>query len=138
VYLKENEMSTEENKAFVRRYLAALSGKAKPQSVVDEYVSDSDPELKQHIVDAEQGFPLYELIEEDLIAEGDQVVLKCKWRGTHSGTFMGIPATGKSVDVPAVLIYQIADSKIASHWMLVDSMALMQQLGVIPAPDAAS
>jgi predicted ester cyclase len=131
-------MSIEENKAFIRRYLAALSGKEKPASVVDQYVADSDPELKQHIVDAEQGFPLYELVEEDLIAEGDQVVLKCRLVGTHNGTFMGIPATGKSVDVPVALIYRIADGKIASHWMLSDNMAMMQQIGVIPAPDAAS
>lgn len=131
-------MSTEANKALVRRYLAALSGQEKPASLVDEYVAESDPELKQHIADAEQGFPLYELIEEDLIAEGDQVMLKAKWRGTHSGAFMGIPASGQNVDVPVALIYRIADGKIAAHWMLADNMGLMQQIGVIPTPDAAS
>jgi predicted ester cyclase len=131
-------MSTEENKALIRRYLAAISGKEKPQSVIDEYIADSDPDLKQHIVDAEQGFPLYELIEDDLIAEGDQVVLKSTLRGTHNGSFMGIPATGKSIDVPVALIYRIADGKIADHWMLSDNLAMMQQIGVIPTPESGA
>src|SRR5689334_411585 len=100
-------MSTEENKAFVRRYLAAISRKPKPQSVIDEYIADSDPDLKQHILDAEQGFPQYELIEEDLIAEGDKVVLQCRLIATHTGNFMGIPASGRSIDVPVALIYRI-------------------------------
>ena|SRR5215207_5760679 len=127
-------MSAEDNKAFIRRYFDAISGKEKPQSVVDQYVGDEDPALKQHIEDAEQGFPHYELLAEDLIAEGDKVFIQAKWRGTHTGTFMGIPASGREVDVPVALVYQIADGKIVAHWMLADNMGLMQQIGMLPMP----
>jgi predicted ester cyclase len=130
-------MSAEENKVLVRRYFEAISGKDKPPSVVDQFVADADPELKQHIVDAEQGFPRYELIAEDLIAEGDKVFVQARMRATHSGNFMGIPATGRQVEMPVALVYQIANGKIVAHWMLSDNMGLMQQLGVIPTPSSS-
>src|SRR5215213_4582730 len=125
-------MSAEENKALVRRYFEAISGKAKPPSVVDQFVADADPELKQHIVDAEQGFPRYELIADDLLTEGDKVFVQGRMRATHTGNFLGIPATGRQVDMPAAPVYQTANGKIVAHWMLSDNMGLMQQIGVIP------
>lgn len=130
-------MSTaEENRAFVRRYLDALSGKDKPRAIVNQFVADSDEELKQHIDGAEAGFPRYELVTEDLIAEGDKVVLRFTLRATHLGEFMGIPATGKDISVPGVIIYRIAGGKIAQHWMQIDSVGMLQQLGVMPQPAA--
>jgi len=123
-------MSTTESKAFMQRYAEALSGKAKPPALVDQYVADSDPALKQHIADIEAAFPRYELVADDLIVDGDKVVLRFSWRGTHQGAFMGIPATGRKIDVPGIIIYRLADNKIVEHWMQIDSAALMQQLGV--------
>ena len=128
-------MSTAESRAFIQRYAEALSGKAKPASVVDQYVADSDEALKQHIADGEAAFPRYEMIGEDLIIDGDKVVLRFAWRGTHQGNFMGIPATGRQINVPGIIIYRIAadknnEVKIVEHWMQIDSAALMQQLGV--------
>jgi len=128
-------MSTAESRAFIQTYGEALSGKAKPPALVNQYVADADVALKQHIADAEIAFPNYELIAEDLIAEGDKAVLRFNLRGTHQGSFMGIPATGKEVNVPGIIIYRIANdtnnqAKIVEHWMQIDSMAMMQQLGV--------
>ena len=125
-------MTTAESRAFIQRYAEALSGKAKPATVVNQYVADTDEALKQHIADGEAAFPRYELIGEDLIIDGDKVVLRFAWRGTHQGNFMGIPATGKEIDVPGIIIYHLADGKITAHWMHIDSMAMMQQLGVQP------
>ena len=71
---------------------------------------------------------------EDLIAEGDKVVSRVTYRGTHTGDLMGIPPTYKSVTVSAMIIDQLADGKIVESWRLFDQMAMMQQLGVIPAP----
>jgi len=125
-------MSTAESKAFIQRYAEALSGKAKPPALVNQYVADSDPALKQHIADIEAAFPRYELVADDLIVEGEKVVLRFALRATHQGAFMGIPATGRQVDVPGIIIYRLADNKIVEHWMQLDSAALMQQLGVQP------
>ena len=130
-------MSVQENKALVRRYFDALSGKEKPVAVVNQYVADSDEDLKQHIAFFEASFPRYELLAEDLIAEGDQVTVRAVFKGTHQGDLMGIAPTGKQVELPFIIIYRIAGGKIVEHWMSVDQMALMQQLGVVPESAAA-
>jgi predicted ester cyclase len=127
----ENIMSTQENKDFVRRYIEAISGKPKPESVVNLYVGEQP--LKDHIAMAEEAFPLYAITIEELIAEGDLVSLRGRFQGTHKGPFMGTPPTGKSFDVPIYLTYRIAGGKIVDHWMLVDNAAMMQQLGLVPS-----
>ena len=123
-------MSVSENKAFISRYLDAINGKEKPAAVVDQFISEADAVLKQHIAGYEAAFPRYVLDVEDLIAEADKVVLRFTFSATYGGGFMNIPATGQKVAVPGIIIYRIADGKIVEHWMLVDSAVLMQQLGV--------
>jgi predicted ester cyclase len=125
-------VSTGETKAFLRRYLDALSGKEKPAATINTYIADSDEELKQHIVFFEASFPRYELIADDMIAEGDKVAVHARFQGTHQGELMGIPPTGKAVSVPFIITYRIAEGKIVQHWMSFDRMALMEQLGVAP------
>ena len=123
-------MSTEDNKTFIRRYFEALSGNDKATAVVNRYVTDE--ELKHHIAFYEAAFPNYELIAEDMVAEGDKVVVRSTFRGTHKGDLMGIAPTGKQVTMPLILIYRLADDKIVEHWMQADALGMMQQLGVIP------
>jgi len=125
-------MSASENKAYIRRYLDAINGKEKPATVVDQFISEADALLKQHIAGYEAAFPRYALIAEDMIAEADKVVVRFTFRATYGGGFMNIPATGQQVAMPGIIIYRIADGKIVEHWMQVDSAALMQQLGVQP------
>jgi steroid delta-isomerase-like uncharacterized protein len=121
-------MSANENKALIRRYLDAISGKDKPAALLDQYIANSDQALRQHIAYSEGAFPRYEMIAEDMLAEDDKVVVRFTLRATHRGEFMGIPATGKPIAVPGIIIYRIANGKIAEHWMQVDSVALTQQL----------
>ena len=123
-------MLTEDNKTFIRRYFEAISGKDKPTAVVNRYVTDE--ELKHHIAFYEAAFPNYELIADDMVAEGDKVVVRSTFRGTHKGDLMGIAPTGKQVTMPTILIYRLADDKIVEHWMQADALGMMQQLGVIP------
>lgn len=122
-------MSVSENKAFIGRYLGALSGKEKPAAVVDQFISEADATLKQHIAGYEAAFPRYEMVIDDMVAEADKVVVRFIFRATYGGGFMDIPARGQQVAMPGVIIYRIADGKIVDHWMLADSPALMQQLG---------
>ena len=126
-------MSTEANKAFVRSYLEALSGKDKPRALQDQYIADSDDELKEHIVFFEASFPRYALPIDDMIAEGDKVAVHVRFEGTHNGELLGIAPTGKDVSVPFIITYRLAGGKIAEHWMSFDRMVLMEQLGVAPA-----
>jgi predicted ester cyclase len=125
-------MSVSENKELVRRYLEAISGKPKPASVINLYVNDRP--LAEHIEAAEAAFPLYELLAEDLIAEGDLVAVRGRMRGEHQGTFMGMPATGKQIEMALFLTYRIAGGKIVDHWMVSDNLAMLQQLGALPTP----
>lgn len=123
-------MSTNQSRDFIQQYLTAINGVAKPPALVNQYVAAGDEALRQHIADAEAAFPRYVLFVEDLIAEHDKAVVRFRLRATHEGDFMGIPATGRQVDVPGIIIYRVADQQIVEHWMQIDSMALMQQLGV--------
>lgn len=70
----------------------------------------------------------------DQIAEGDKVVTHWTWTGTHKGEFMGIPATGKKVEVEVVSISHFAGDKVVESWDYVDTLGMMQQLGVVPPP----
>jgi len=125
-------MSTENNKAFVRKFLHALSGKDKPRALQDEYIAASDEELKNHIMFFEASFPHYELIADDMIAEGDRVSVLARFRGAHKGDLMGIAPTDKEVNLPFAITYRLGGGKIVQHWMSIDRMALMEQLGVAP------
>ena len=124
-------MATQKNKQFIQRYLEAISGMPKPMAVLDLYINDD--ELKEHIRVAEDAFPLYRLDAEEILAEGDLVSVRGRVRGVHRGPLMGIPPTEKSVDVSIFMTYRIAGGKIVEHWMLMDNMAMMQQIGAIPS-----
>ena len=130
-------MSAQENKTFIQRYLDALSGKAKTPELVDQFVAEQT--LKDHIAGAEEGFPSYELIADHIVAEDDMVSVIGRFSGTHTGSFMGIPPTGKSFsNVPIHITYKVENGKIVNHWMLFDSANLMQQLGLAPSAEAAT
>jgi predicted ester cyclase len=68
----------------------------------------------------------------DLVAEGDKVVVRYTLRGTHKGAFRGIAPTGKEVTVNAFELSKFANGKFVESWMLTDYLSMMQQLGVIP------
>lgn len=68
-----------------------------------------------------------------LVAEDDKVVARFTLTGTHSGTFQGIPATGKRVTFPATDIYRFEDGRIAEGWALMDFLSFLQQVGAAPA-----
>ncbi|MBA2312563.1 MAG: ester cyclase [Actinobacteria bacterium] len=74
---------------------------------------------------------------EDVIGEGDRLVVRWTNSGTHVGDFLGIPATNKSFSVAGIDIYRVADGKLAEHWHVVDQLSMLQQLGLIPAPEGA-
>jgi len=94
--------------------------------------------LKDVLLGMRRGFPDMHWAVSEQIAEGDKVVTRFTWTGTHRDTFLGIPATGKRVEVKGVVIDRLEAGKMADSRILMDTLGLMQQLGVIPAPPAAS
>ncbi|MEI7725516.1 MAG: ester cyclase [Bacteroidota bacterium] len=118
-----------ENKEFIIRYINALSGVTKTRELMLEYITDE--ELLGHIAFFDTVFPKYEMFIDDITAEGDRVVLRARVKGVHEGEFNGIQPTHRNVEFPFVVSYDIENGKIVHHWLLADSMILMEQLGVI-------
>lgn len=75
---------------------------------------------------------------EEIVAEGEKVVVRWTNSGTHVGEFFGIPATGKSFQIAGIDIHRLKDGKLAEHWHVVDTFAMLQQLDVLPPPGGGS
>jgi steroid delta-isomerase-like uncharacterized protein len=83
-------------------------------------------------------FPDLRMEVEDVLVSGDKGVARVRATGTHQGEFMGMPATGKSVDVQLIDIIRFGEDGLArEHWGVFDALGMMQQLGAIPAPAPA-
>ena len=78
-------------------------------------------------------FPDLHVHIEDIIAEGDRVVMRMEMHGTHQGELMGIPPTGKQISVESIDIMRFENGKAVEHWGVSDNLTMMQQLGVVPA-----
>jgi steroid delta-isomerase-like uncharacterized protein len=109
--------------------------------IAADFVSHSTPPglapgiegVKQMVSIFQNAFPDMDGAIEDVVAEGDKVVVRFSTTGTHQGEFFGIPPTGKRIRSTGINIFRIANGKIVEHWNNADDLGLMQQLGVIPS-----
>jgi steroid delta-isomerase-like uncharacterized protein len=130
------------NKAVMRRFYDEVVNEGKLE-VIDEIVS---PDLIDHDETPGSGgregfrefvamfrlaFPDTKWIVEDLIEEGDKVVARVKITGTQKGEFMGMPASGRPIEVATIDIVRFAGGKAAEHWGTTDSGSMMMQLGAM-------
>jgi predicted ester cyclase len=79
-----------------------------------------------------RGLPDLHMTVEDLIAEGDRVVIRDSITGTHQGEYLGIPPTGKTITYNEIFILRFAGGRIAETWGVVDVLSQLRQLGAIP------
>ncbi len=141
-------MSIEENKDLVRRYFEEIDRRG-DVSVVDEFVSPDfvdhaaapgcTPDLAGYKTAFEMfrtGSPGTHTID-DIIAEGDKVVVRITGQGTHAGDLFGIPPTNREFTATAITILRIAGGKIVERWVEIDMLGCLQQLGVIPDSQTA-
>ena len=138
-------MSTEEIKTLATRMVEEVFNQH-DLSGVDKYVSPDfveHEELPPGIPPGREAprmmfgmlfaaFPDFRATIEQLIAEGDKVVVHMTWTGTQTGEFMGIPPTGKRISIQVIDIMRFADGQNVEHWGLMDSAKMMQQLGATP------
>jgi steroid delta-isomerase-like uncharacterized protein len=98
------------------------------------FAGDPKPmSLEEHIQanrSMPEAFPDFRHTIEDIVAQGDKAVFRATLHGTHQGTFMGIPATGKAFQYTAMGLARFKDGKIAEMWMVADFLGLLQQLGM--------
>ena len=142
-------MSVQDNKFLVRRFVEEFQTRHN-LAAVDDYLS---PDFVDH--SAPPGLPpdrdgvkmqftmfftalpdLHALVH-DQVADENKVVTRKTLRGTHEGDLMGIPPTGKTIDIEVIDILVIKDGKITDHWNLVDQLGLMKQLGALSGGEVA-
>jgi steroid delta-isomerase-like uncharacterized protein len=141
-------MSTETNKATVRRYLdQVLNGQR--HDLIEEFLADNVEfhgpgqsfiglsEVTEWFALMAAAFPDWRATIIDVVAEGDKVVAHLNNKGTHQGEMQGIPATGNTVNQESIVMYHLTNGKIDDGRLAMDNLSMMQQLGVIPAPQAA-
>lgn len=124
-------MSIEANKAVIRSYFEEVVNKGN-LSLLEQTVSAKTEPLRQAISMFIAAFPDARTTVDEIIAEGDKVVVRSTTRATHKGALMGIQPTGRPVRYAGVDIFRLEDGKIAEHWFIRDHMTLMEQLGVLP------
>lgn len=119
------------NREFIIKYFNAISGVEKTRELCEKFTSDE--KLIEHIQFFEGAFPKYELFIEEMVTEGNKVIVQGRATGIHEGEFNGIPPTGRKMDLPFVIRYVIENEKISDMWLIADQMILMEQLGVMQA-----
>jgi len=88
---------------------------------------------RESLISGRNAFPDFQWTIEDMIAEGDKVVVRLTGSGTHRGEFMGIAPTNKRVTATAIFILRIVSGKLVEEWSNWDLLGFFQQLGVIPS-----
>ena len=144
-------MSTEENKAIVRRFLEGIFSERNPD-VVDELADPNfvvnDPSSEAGEVDAQgvkesiawshSAFPDLRVTIEDQVAEGRKVATRWTVRGTHQGEMMGATPTDNQVTFTGIQTDYISGGKMLESWSNWDTLGMLQQIGAVPAPGRQS
>ncbi|AKS42552.1 ester cyclase [Wenzhouxiangella marina] len=91
--------------------------------------------LKALLDDYRSGLPDLNVLIDDLVASGDKVVTSIRLTGTHSGNFLGLPATGKLLSVHGMVLSRLEDGKIIEEWEILDLLGMFRQLGVLSLPE---
>jgi steroid delta-isomerase-like uncharacterized protein len=137
-------MSTEQNKTIMRQFVNDTDLDSLKTLLATDFAlhladgPHNQEEFLQHLSYFYTAFSDKYFKVEEQIAEGDRVVTRGTWGGTHSGNFQGLPPTGKQIAISAVLFDRIEYGKIAEHRSQFDMLAMMQQLGLVPPPQPAS
>jgi steroid delta-isomerase-like uncharacterized protein len=141
-------MSTEENKALIRRYIQAIDDNDSGDwDILDEYIAEDfvahNPPLPGVSLDREGVKQAAEIFRQATpgrheipmqVAEADLVVSRIIGRGRHEGELLGIPATDKEVETDGFAVHRIRDGKIVEYWSVVDVARVLQQIGALPGP----
>ena len=131
-------MTAEEMQALERRYFQAWN-EGKPEildelyspAFINHFNSEDLDAVKQGIITVRAAFSDFHLTLDDQIAEGDKLVSRWTARGVHSAVFLGVPATGKHVEVTGIGISRFENGKIVEAWSLTDFFGLLRQMGAL-------
>jgi predicted ester cyclase len=134
-------MSIDQNKVVAHRFITEVFEQGRPESVdalvTPDFVSHGLPGagpdvMKQAIVRVGKGLTDASMAIEDVIAEGDKVVVRLMSTATQSGEFMGMPPTNKTYTIEELHEFRLDGGRIAEHWHQGDMLGMMRQLGLLP------
>jgi steroid delta-isomerase-like uncharacterized protein len=130
-------MTTDENKALVRRFISEIFEQGRPEAVdelcADDFIghtwgnADKDG-LKAAMARVAQGLADARFTVDDEIAEGDRVAVRVTASARQVGELMGMPATGRTYEIGEIHIFRVRDGKVVEHWHEFDSAGMMKQL----------
>lgn len=139
---------TQDNSTIVRRFVEEVINQGKMDSArefVWEDVVEQVPlpgqgpgleGLKDILTAMRTAFPDIDFSVEEQISDGDKVVSRFEWTGTHRGAFLGVPPTGRHVRVWGIVIDRLVEGRIKDTRIIMDTLGLMMQLGALPSPPA--
>ena len=90
--------------------------------------------VRDHLTSLKGAFPDLVFEIEDMASDGDQIIVRWTARGTNTGDYFGMPATGKPIEITGMNTWRTRDGKAIEGWVNRDDIGLLQQLGVIPTP----
>ena len=133
-------VTTDENKERWKRFVVDVLNQGNLDALGEYFAADvndySLPSgysgyegLEAFLMQLLEAFPDIEYHVEDLIGEGDKVVCRSSWTGTHKSTFLGLEATGRRVRVSGIDICRFVEGRVVDHWGAFDVDGLMEQLG---------
>jgi predicted ester cyclase len=139
--------SVERNKAVSRRWIEVFNerddaGEADVRA--QDYIAYAPESLEPAPLDSEawtqflagfvEGFPDLQITVEDAVGESELVAQRVHFKGTHTGVFQGLPPTHKKVEFSGLELNRFVDGRVAQHWFQLDSLTLLQQLGMVVVP----
>ena len=139
---------TQDNSTIVRRFVEEVINQGKMDSArefVWEDVVEQVPlpgqgpgleGLKDILTAMRTAFPDIDFSVKEQISDGDKVVSRFEWTGTHRGAFLGVPPTGRYVRVWGIVIDRLVEGRIKDTRIIMDTLGLMMQLGALPSPPA--
>jgi predicted ester cyclase len=131
---------------FVDDYQTAADERAFDECIHPDVIDHSRPPgiatgapgVRQQFEGFRAAFPDFRATILDQIAEGDKVVTRKVFNGTHLGPFQGIDPTGREVEIHVIDIVRVVDNRIVEHWNSVDLLGLLSQLGALPHAPATT
>ena len=144
---RSGRSSVEHNKAVSRRWIEVFNerddaGEADVRT--QDFVAHAPVSLEAAPLNSEawtrflagfvEAFPDLQLTVEDAVAEGDLVAQRIHFEGTHTGEFQGLPPTHRKVAFSGLELNRLVDGRVAEHWVQMDSLTLLQQLGLVVVP----
>ena len=128
-------MTIEEiNKAVVRRYIDEVINQGKVELIDELFAPEMREQVKEHLSSGGNPFPDGHEEIRDIVAEGNTVMVRWNFRGTHMGTYLDIPATGKSIEMIGFAVYYLENGQIVDDLMLTSNYGALKQMGVTFTP----